>query len=98
MKTKKMNTTNRKTSQKPPRVVELRIRLLHEKKPDGDGRWAFAPVFPRQGTSDFRILARKPETARRLLEEYIYNELSGRDAITADDVEVVEFIGLTGGV
>lgn len=92
------NTTNRKTTKKPPRVVELRIRLLHEKRPDGDGRWAFVPVFPRQGTSDFRILARKPETAQQLLEEYIYNELSVRDTITADDVEAVEFIGLTGGV
>ena len=91
-------TTNRKTTQKPPRVVELRIRLLHEKRPDGDGRWAFVPVFPRHGTSDFRILARKPETAQQLLEEYIYNELSVRDTITADDIEVMESIGLTEGV
>ena len=66
---------------KTPKVVELRIRLLHERKRDGRGRWRFAPVFPKQGTSDFRILADKPETAKRMLEDYIYNELAGRDEI-----------------
>lgn len=71
---------------KTPRTVELRIRILHEERPDADGRWAFVPVFPRQGTSDFRIRARKPETAKRLLEDYVYNELAGRDEITAADI------------
>lgn len=80
------NTTKNKMEPKPPRVIELRIRLLHEKRPDADGRWAFAPVFPCRGTSDFRIRARRPETAKRLLEDYICNELAGRDTVTAVDV------------
>ena len=82
-----MSRTVKRNDREPktPKVVELRIRLLHERKRDGSGRWRFAPVFPRQGTSDFRILAAKPETAKRLLEDYIYNELSGRDDILEDE-------------
>lgn len=60
---------------------ELRIRLLHEKKKDAEGNWVFAPVFPRQGTSDIRIHAKTVEGARTLLENYLFNELSCQDDI-----------------
>lgn len=65
-----------KKEMKPPEVVELRIRLLHEPKPDKDGFWRFAPVLPREGTCDMRIVARTPERARGLLEGWLRNELT----------------------
>ena len=61
---------------KQPRVVELRIRLLHEEKPDKNGFWRFAPVLPNEGTCDMRIVAKTPEKAKGLLEGWLRNELT----------------------
>lgn len=61
---------------KPPKVVELRIRLLHEKKPDKNGFWRFAPVLPNEGTCDMRIVAKTPKRAKGLLEGWLRNELT----------------------
>ena len=61
---------------KPPKAVELRIRLLHEKKPDENGFWRFAPVLPNDGTCDMRIVAKTPKRAKGLLEGWLRNELT----------------------
>lgn len=61
---------------KPPKVVELRILLLHEKKPDKDGFWRFAPAIAGVGTCDMRIVAKTPERAKDLLEDWLRNELA----------------------
>lgn len=81
MKVTKKKQEKKQEATKWPKVSELRIRLLHEKKKDADGNWLFAPVFPRQGTADIRIHAKTGDTARKLLEDYIYNELSCQDDI-----------------
>ena len=60
---------------KIPKVAELRIRLLHERKPDKNGFWRFTPVLPREGTCDMRIVAKTPEKAKGLLEGWLRNEL-----------------------
>lgn len=70
-----------KRKTKPPRVLELRIRLLHEAKPDGNGFWKFAPELPNEGTPPFRIVARDARTAKGLLEAWIYNELAAEGLI-----------------
>lgn len=62
-----------------PKVGELRIRLLHEKDKDEDGNWVFAPVFPLQGTACIRIHAKTVKSAKRLLEDYLYNETNDCD-------------------
>ena len=61
---------------KQPKTVELRIRLLHEAKPDKNGFWRFSPVLPIEGTCDMRIIAKTPEKARGLLEGWLRNELT----------------------
>lgn len=61
---------------KSPKVVELRIRLLHELKPDKNGFWRFAPVLPNEGTCGMRIVAKTPEKAKGLLEGWLWNELT----------------------
>lgn len=58
---------------KSPKVVELRIRLLHELKPDKDGFWRFAPVLPNEGTCDMRIVTKTPKKAKDLLEQWLFN-------------------------
>ena len=85
MKVLKKKQEKRRGEVKYPKVVELRIRLLHEKNKDADGKWVFAPVFPLQGTSDIRIHAKTVTRAKQLLEDYIYNELSGRDDIMEEE-------------
>ena len=57
-------------------MIELRIRLLHETKPDKDGFWKFVPVLPREGTCDMRIVAKTPKRAKGLLEGWLRNELT----------------------
>ena len=61
---------------KQPKIVELRIRLLHEAKPDKNGFWRFLPVLPIEGTCDMRIVAKTPEKAKGLLEGWLRNELT----------------------
>ena len=85
MKVLKKKQEKKREEVKRPKVVDLSIRLLHEKNKDSDGNWVFAPVFPQQGTSDIRIHAKTVTNAKRLLEDYIYNELSGRDDILEDE-------------
>lgn len=85
MKVLKKKQEKKREEVKWPKVVELRIRLLHEKGKDADGNWVFAPVFPFQGTADIRIHAKTAPRAKRLLEDYIYNELSGRDDILEEE-------------
>ena len=85
MKVLKKKQEKKREEVKRPKVVDLRIRLLHEKNKDADGNWVFAPVFPQQGTSDIRIHAKTVTNAKRLLEDYIYNELSGRDDILEEE-------------
>lgn len=85
MKVLKKKQEKKKGEVKWQKVVELRIRLLHEKNKDEEGKWVFAPVFPQQGTSDIRIHAKTVKNAKRLLEDYIYNELSGRDDILEEE-------------
>lgn len=58
---------------KSPKTVELRIRLLHEMKPDKDGFWRFVPVLPNEGTCDMRIVAKTPRKAKDLLEQWLSN-------------------------
>ena len=78
--------TKMKKPLKHPQVVELWIRLLHEKKPDKDGFWRFAPVLPREGACDMRIVAKTPEKAKGLLEGWLRNELTE----DIEDEEAVE--------
>lgn len=85
MKVLKKKQEKKSVEVKRPKVVELRIRLLHEKSKDAEGNWVFVPVFPQQGTSDIRIHAKTATRAKRLLEDYIYNELSGRDDILEEE-------------
>lgn len=85
MKVLKKKQEKKRVEVKCPKAVELRIRLLHEKNKDAEGNWVFAPVFPQQGTSDIRIHAKTVTRAKRLLEDYIYNELSGRDDILEEE-------------
>ena len=85
MKVLKKKQEKKREEVKRPKVVDLRICLLHEKNKDADGNWVFAPVFPQQGTSDIRIHAKTVMNAKRLLEDYIYNELSGRDDIMEEE-------------
>ena len=85
MKVLKNKQEKKRVKVKLPKVVELRIRILHEKNKDAEGNWVFAPVFPQQGTSDIRIHAKTVTRAKRLLEDYIYNELSGRDDILEEE-------------
>ena len=61
---------------KRPKIMELRIRLLHEAKPDKNGFWRFAPVLPIEGTCGMRIVAKTPERAKGLLEGWLRNELT----------------------
>ena len=75
-KGKKTMARTKKELLKQPRVVELRIRLLHEEKPDKNGFWRFAPVLPNEGTCDMRIVAKTPEKAKGLLEGWLRNELT----------------------
>ena len=74
--TKGMKMAKPKKEVNPPRVVELRIRLLHETKPDKNGFWRFAPVLPNEGTCGMRIVAKTPEKAKGLLEGWLRNELT----------------------
>ena len=74
--TKGMKMARPKKEVNPPRVVELRIRLLHEAKPDKNGFWRFAPILPNEGTCDMRIVAKTPEKAKGLLEGWLRNELT----------------------
>ena len=70
---------------KPPKVMELRIRLLHEAKPDKNGFWQFAPVLPNEGTCDMRIVAKTPKRAKGLLEGWLRNELT-EDIVDEEDL------------
>ena len=75
-KGKKTMARTKKELPKQPKIVELRIRLLHEAKPDKNGFWRFAPVLPNEGTCDMRIVAKTPEKAKGLLEGWLRNELT----------------------
>lgn len=75
-KGKKTMARTKKELPKQPKIVELRIRLLHETKPDKNGFWRFAPVLPIEGTCDMRIVAKTPKRAKGLLEGWLRNELT----------------------
>ena len=75
-KGKKTMARTKKELPKQPKIVELRIRLLHEAKPDKNGFWRFSPVLPIEGTCDMRIVAKTPEKAKGLLEGWLRNELT----------------------
>ena len=75
-KGKKTMARTKKELPKQPKVVELRIRLLHESMPDKNGFWRFSPVLPNEGTCDMRIVAKTPEKAKGLLEGWLRNELT----------------------
>ena len=70
---------------KQPKVVELRIRLLREAKPDKNGFWRFSPVLPIEGTCGMRIVAKTPEKAKGLLEGWLRNELT-EDIVDEEDL------------
>ena len=75
-KGKKTMARTKKELPKQPKVVELKIQLLHEAKPDKNGFWKFKPVLPIEGTCDMRIVAKTPEKAKGLLEGWLRNELT----------------------
>ena len=75
-KGKKTMARTKKKLPKQPKIVELRIRLLHEAKPDKNGFWRFSPVLPIEGMCDMRIVAKTPEKAKGLLEGWLRNELT----------------------
>ena len=75
-KGKKTMARTKKELPKQPKVVELRIRLLHEAKPNKNGFWRFSPVLPIEGTCGMRIVAKTPEKAKGLLEGWLRNELT----------------------
>ena len=75
-KGKKTMARTKKELPKRPKIVELRIRLLHEAKPDKNGFWRFSPVLPIEGTCGMRIVAKTPEKAKGLLEGWLRNELT----------------------
>ena len=83
--TKGMKMARPKKEVNPPKVVELRIRLLHERKPDKNGFWKFVPVLPVEGTCDMRIVAKTPEKAKGLLEGWLRNELT-EDIVDEEDL------------
>ena len=85
MKVLKKKQEKKREEVKRSKVVDLRIRLLHEKDKDADGNWVFAPVFPFQGTADIRIHAKTVTRAKRLLEDYLYNELTCQDDIWEEE-------------
>ena len=78
-------TRTKKELPKQPKIVELRIRLLHETKPDKNGFWRFVPVLPIEGTCDMRIVAKTPEKAKGLLEGWLRNELT-EDIVDEEDL------------
>ena len=65
-----------------PKAVELRIRIapLHP-EPIDDEYWQFYCSFPKQGSPDTQIVAKTAEQAKKLLEDYLYSELDGRDSL-----------------
>lgn len=65
-----------------PNAVELRIRIapLHP-EPIDDEYWQFYCSFPKQGSPDMQIVAKTAEQAKKLLEDYLYSELDGRDSL-----------------
>ena len=75
-KGKKTMARTKKEVPKQPKIVELRIRLLHDAQPDKNGFWRFSPVLPIEGTCDMRIVAKTPEKAKGLLEGWLRNELT----------------------
>ena len=75
-KGKKTMARTKKDLPKQPKIVELRIRLLHEAKPDKNGFWRFSPVLPIEGTCDMPNVAQTPEKAKGLLEGWLRNELT----------------------
>ena len=84
-KGKKTMARTKKELPKQPKVVELRIRLLHEAKPDKNGFWRFSPVLPIEGTCNMRIVAKTPEKAKGLLEGWLRNELT-EDIVDDEDL------------
>ena len=75
-KGKKTMARTKKELPKQPKIVELRIRLFHEAKPDKNGFWRFAPILPNEGPCDMRIVTKTPEKAKGLLEGWLRNELT----------------------
>ena len=84
-KGKKTMARTKKELPKQPKIVELRIQLLHEAKPDKNGFWRFSPVLPIEGTCNMRIVAKTPERAKGLLEGWLRNELT-EDIVDEEDL------------
>lgn len=49
--------------------------------PDDDGKWTFACAFPLQGTAEAQVRAATAKEARKLLEDYLFNELESPGTI-----------------
>ena len=72
MKTKRKATA--------PKAVELRIRILRmHPEPLDDGSMQFYCAFPRTGSPDVQIIAKTPERAKEVLEDFLRNELDGHE-------------------
>lgn len=74
--------TKRKTKRKAtaPKAVELRIRILQmHPEPLDDGNMQFYCAFPRTGSPDVQIVAKTPNRAKEVLEDFLYNELDGHE-------------------
>lgn len=85
-KPKQENQEQKKPARRPRRVAAARldIRLLPAQllKPDEQGRKAYGIWFPEIETLlGIRVWAKSAPAARRLLSEYILNELDGKDDI-----------------
>ena len=61
-----------------PKAIELRIRIIPQcPEPLDDGKWPFYCSFPRWGSPDVQIIAKTPERAKEILEDFLRNELDG---------------------
>ena len=65
---------------KIPKAVELRIRIdpMHP-EPLDDGNMQFYCAFPRTGSPDVQIVAKTPNRAKEILEDFLYNALDGSE-------------------
>ena len=72
-----MRTKRKATATK---AVELRIRILRmHPEPLDDGNMQFYCVFPRTGSPDVQIVAKTPNRAKEILEDFLYNALDGSE-------------------
>ena len=65
---------------KIPKAVELRIRILRmHPEPLDDGNMQFYCAFPRTGSPDVQRVAKTPNRAKEVLEDFRYNARDGNE-------------------